>query len=440
MLLVWYGVYMKIKSGRQALNRLMFIIQADLEYLINLLVNGAFLATLTTYLGMSDSTTGIISAFASLGCLFQLFSVFFKKVSVKRFVLILSIMNQFSFIMLYLIPLGGKSSLGSSVFVVFILMALLIYNIAHPKKIDWFMSMVEEEKRGIFTANKEIISLLTGVIFNFTFGAIIDYFKEKGEMKTAFVLGAVALLLLSVLHTFTLIFTQDKKKVESLPEKYNKSINFLSFLKNKKVLKISLVTLFWYVSYYSTVSFYGTYQIKELGFSLKFISVITIISYIARILVSKFWGVYADKNSFSKMMCRCFVVTAVGHFVMIFTLPSNGKILYTFYLVCTAIGQGGIGSGLINLCYDYIPNRNCSDALAFSQAIGGTAGFLITFLISPLVEYIQKNGNSFLGISVYAQQVISIIALLIEILAIVYIIYVVNPMPRNIVEFNKKER
>ena len=67
-------------------SRIMYIIQADLEYLINILVTGAFLASLTSELGMSDSLTGIISSFASLGCLFQMISVVFRKGSVKKVV------------------------------------------------------------------------------------------------------------------------------------------------------------------------------------------------------------------------------------------------------------------------------------------------------------------------------------------------------------------
>jgi len=51
-------------------------------------------------------------------------------------------------------------------------------------------------------------------------------------------------------------------------------------------------------------------------------------------------------------------------------------------------------------------------------------------LISPLVEHIQNNSNHFLGILVYAQQVISLIAFVVEIFAIIYIVFVVLPMPR----------
>lgn len=421
---------MKFKEEPHAISRLMYIIEADLEYLISLLITGAFLATLTSELGMSDGLTGIISAFVSLGCLFQVLSIFFHKANVKRFVMLLSIANQLLFVMLYIIPIGGKSSFKTALFVACIFMAFFIYNIAHPKKIDWFMSMVPEERRGVFTANKEIISLASGVVFNFVMGALIDYYRDRGEIKTSLLLGAITIFSLCILHTITMALTEGKDNSKLPSSQKSKATNIFYLFKNKTVLKVSTVTLFYYVSYYSTFSFYGSYQIKELGFSLKFISVITIISLIARILVSKFWGSYADRNSFAKMLCWCFTITAIGHFAMVFTVPSNGKLLFPFYLTCTAIGMGGIGSAQINICYDYVPFAKRADSLAFSQAIGGGAGFFTTFLISPLVEHIQKNGNSFLGIPVYAQQVISLIALVIEIVAIVYIAFVVVPMPK----------
>jgi hypothetical protein len=41
-------------------------------------------------------------------------------------------------------------------------------------------------------------------------------------------------------------------------------------------------------------------------------------------------------------------------------------------------------------------------------------------MVSPLVEYIQANGNMFLGISVYAQQVVSVIAATLLIVLFIY--------------------
>lgn len=406
----------------------MYIIQADLEHLINLLVTGAFLATLTTQLGMSDSLTGIISSFSSLGCLFQMISVIFRKGSVKKFVVFLSLSNQVLFIILYLIPLGSAPYL-KYLFIACLFFALFIYNIAHPKKIDWLMSMVDQSKRGVFTANKEIISLVTGIVFNLVMGAVMDYFKLRGETKIALILGAVTLFCLSILHVTTLFLTIDKRPSENEQTKFSLKEN-LSFFKEKKTLKLVVIFIFYYVTNYSTHSFYGTYQIKELGFSLTTVSVITIVASIVRILVSRFWGSYADKNSFAKMLCMCLGVTVIAHLFAAFATPSNGLIMFSLYTVFYYIGQGGIGSGLINICFDYMPYSKRADFMAFAQALAGLSGFLTTLAISPLVTYIQNSGNKFLGISVYAQQITSIIAVLLGVTSVVYIIYVILPMKR----------
>lgn len=406
----------------------MYIIQADLEHLINLLVTGAFLATLTTQLGMSDSLTGIISSFSSLGCLFQMISVIFRKGSVKKFVVFLSLSNQVLFIILYLIPLGSAPYL-KYLFIACLFFALFIYNVAHPKKIDWLMSMVDQSKRGVFTANKEIISLVTGIVFNLVMGAVMDYFKLRGETKIALILGAVTLFCLSILHVTTLFLTIDKRPSENEQTKFSLKEN-LSFFKEKKTLKLVVIFIFYYVTNYSTHSFYGTYQIKELGFSLTTVSVITIVASIVRILVSRFWGSYADKNSFAKMLCMCLGVTVIAHLFAAFATPSNGLIMFSLYTVFYYIGQGGIGSGLINICFDYMPYSKRADFMAFAQALAGLSGFLTTLAISPLVTYIQNSGNKFLGISVYAQQITSIIAVLLGVASVVYIIYVILPMKR----------
>ena len=406
----------------------MYIIQADLEYLITLLVSGAFLATLTTQLGMSDGLTGIISAFTSLGCLFQMVSIIFRRGSVKKFVIWISLINQVLFIILYLIPLGSAPYL-KYLFIACLFFALFIYNVAHPKKIDWLMSMVDENKRGVFTANKEIISLITGIFFNMIMGAVMDYFKLKGQIKIALIIGAITLFVLSVLHTATLIFAADKKTSEIEKTKVSFKEN-ISFYKEKSTLKLAFVFILWYISNYSTCSFYGTYQIKELGFSLTTVSIIAIVSSMVRISVSRFWGSYADKNSFAKMLCICLGFTVVAHLFAALSTPSNGIVMFSLYSIFFYIGQGGIVSGLLNICFDYMPFHRRADFMAFSQALAGLSGFLTTLAISPLVTYIQNKGNVFLGINVYAQQITSIIAVLFGVISVIYIIFVILPMKR----------
>ena len=148
--------------------QLMYLFEAALEYLISILVTGSFLATLTKELGFSDSLTGILSSVISLGCLFQMLSVFIRRKQVKGFVILMSVANQLLFMLLYVIPVFPVSSKTKTVlFVISIFSAYLIYNFAHPKKINWLMSLVDDHHRGRFTANKEILSLLAGMTFSY---------------------------------------------------------------------------------------------------------------------------------------------------------------------------------------------------------------------------------------------------------------------------------
>ena len=57
-------------------SRLMYILEAAFEYFISLLVTGTYLAKITSSLGISDSLTGILTAFVSLGCGFQIIALF----------------------------------------------------------------------------------------------------------------------------------------------------------------------------------------------------------------------------------------------------------------------------------------------------------------------------------------------------------------------------
>ncbi len=400
-------------------SRLMYIIEACLEYLISILVAGSFLATLTKELGFSDSLTAILSSIISLGCMFQLISLSIRKTRVKRFVIVLSILNQLLFMLLYVTPLFSfdkKFKIG--IFIVLIVVAYLLYNIAHPKKINWLMSLVEDRQRGRFTANKEIVSLIVGIVFSFLMGGIIDHFTQSNRTRTAFIISAAVIFILMLLHSITMILTVEKEA--PLAEKKNVFSSLKDIVKNKNILHVAVLFVLYYISAYSSTPFYGTYQINELGFSLKLVSAIAMIGSVSRILVSRFWGVYADKTSFAKMMEKCLIFLASSQVAIIFATPKTGVVMLILYHLLHGIALGGINSALINMVFDYAPAEKRSDSLALTQTLAGITGFVTTLAVSPLVSFIQKNNNMVFGLNVYAQQLITAIALLFTLTMIIY--------------------
>lgn len=404
-------------------SRLLYIFEAALEYFISILVAGSYLATLTKELGFSDSLTGILSSVISLGCLFQLLSLSLRRKKVKTFVLVFSIINQLLFMLLYVIPLTnfGKQ-IKIVLFIVLIFSAYLIYNFVHPKKTNWFMSLVDDKHRGSFTANKEIVSLISGMVFTFGMGTVIDYFSETGRIRLAFAFSAIVILILMVLHSLTMIFTVEKEMPQSPKKNFGQTLNEL--IKNKNVIKVTIIFILYHISTSTSTPFYGTYQIGELGLNLKFVSAIAMCGSVSRIFVSKFWGKYADKRTFTAMIEKCFIFLGIAQICVIFATPATGKFMFILYYILHGIALGGINSALTNLIFDYVPLEKRADSLAVTQATAGLIGFLTTVCVSPLVSYIQNNNNSILGLPIYAQQFVSIIALAFTVLVIVYIRHV----------------
>ena len=131
-------------------------------------------------------------------------------------------------------------------FVVFFSAYIIHYAINSPK-INWFMSLVDDKKRGRFTANKEIVSLAGGMIFSYLMGSIMDYFKYQNNIKMAFVVGATTILTFTVLHTLTLILSKEKPVEEDFkPLPLKKTFKNLILTSFSQYTTICFVSLFLY--------------------------------------------------------------------------------------------------------------------------------------------------------------------------------------------------
>lgn len=381
----------------------MYILEAGLEYLISILVAGAYLAKMTAAIGLSDGVTGILSSVISLGHLFQLGSILIRPRRAKGFVVALSVINQLLFMSLYLIPgISIPSGIKTIVFVGIILAAYILYNLAHPKKINWLMSMVDDKIRGRFTSVKEMISLIMGIVFTMVMGKVIDYYEAAGKMQTAFIICAITIFLITVLHTLTMLFSAEKET--EAPKKSGNAV--FAILKDKNILKIAVIFALYYAGNSCCTPFYATYQTKELGFSMFFISLLGFLGSGVRIAFSFFWGNFADKRGFSVMLRICMAMLGIAYGINVFTVPKNGAVMFILYSIFHAIAMAGTNSALINLVYDYVDVERRADAIAVTQAVSGVVGFLVTLAASPLVSLIQKT-DRFLGLPMYAQQVVS---------------------------------
>ena len=182
-------------------------------------------------------------------------------------------------------------------------------------------------------------------------------------------------------------------------------------LKNRRLRSVALLYMMYFFIANASTPFFGTYQLNELGFSLKLISGFGILASVARIIVSPWWGKYADKVSFAAMLEKSYLALGAAFLFAALANPSNGKVMFALYYVFNGIAGGGVNSGMFNLVFDCAKPEERADALAVCQSMSGLSGFLITLGFSTVVTAMQQNGNQLFGMTVYAQQVLSVVSL-----------------------------
>ena len=115
------------------------------------------------------------------------------------------------------------------------------------------------------------------------------------------------------------------------------------------------------------------------------------------------------------------LICGISFGVNIFTIRENGHIMYMVYTILHAVATAGINSALMNIILDVVPHELRSDALAIKNTAYGFAGFFTTLAVSPFVAFVQSKGNTLLGITVYAQQILSLATFVMMICLSIYI-------------------
>ncbi|MBE7052361.1 MAG: MFS transporter [Ruminococcaceae bacterium] len=421
-----------IRIDRNTKNQLSYIAEAAFEYFIAILTSGVFLASILGNIGVPDSVTGIISTLTSLGFSAQLVAVLFirPRGSVKKLVTTMNVVNQLMFAVLYIIPyISVPRTVKIAVFVVMLLGGNLISNAASPFKFTWLMSYVFDRDRGKFTANKEIVSLIGGMGFSYVMGAVIDHYKALGKAETAFIISGITLFVLTIIHLVSLLCVKDdedaKTVVDKPFEKHSIGYVFGCTVLDKSFRKIILLDIIWHIGNGISVSFFGTYQINELGFTLSYVAILSAFQSLVRVAFSRFFGKIADRTSWARMLMIAISVGAVGFLVNTFTAPSNGKWMFVVYGAFNAAYLAGANSGMSNIVFDYVTKENRSYALGVKAALGGIAGFLASLLGAWVVSFVQSHGNSVFGVTVYAQQILSFVSFVVFVGVVVYIKFVV---------------
>lgn len=409
------------------ISRKAYIAQCTFEYFVSILVTDAFLAKLLSSMGISDAYVGIFSSFITFAFLFQLAALLLvrKIKNVKKSAIMFSTASPLLFMLLYLVPFMPVGVHTKTLLVAVFLLGAYFFNYIITSVIfKWCNSYVDPEKRASYSAGKEMVSLVSGMLFTLIVGMVMDRYEALGNLEGSFLFISIAVLILSICNFISLMLVKntDVRQTDDAPPL--KTV-FKKVLLNKNYRSIIMLTILWNVAVYTTVGFLGIYKTKDLLYSVGTVQIINIAANIFRCVVSKPFGKFSDKYSYARGIELAMCIAAAAFLINSFTAPST-RILIVVYTILYNVSIAGTNQNLINITYSYVESEYFVQATAIKNSIGGICGFLASLLAGKLVSYIQKSGNMIFGLHVYAQQILSLCSFILIAAAILYIHFLIS--------------
>lgn len=402
-------------------SRASYMAQCTVEYFVALLVADAFLAKVLTSIGISDALIGIISSFTTLAFVIQLLSIFLVrlKVSTKKLVMTFDTMSIFFFMSLYFIPFLPVGKTEKTILVMLAIMLAyagkyLIYSICFK----WANDFVEPTKRGIYSARKEIISLVTGIIFTMTMGYIIDHYESIGNLNGGFLFIATTILILNIANFVCLLLIKKEEEQEDHSITLKEAAK--NTLGNKNFRNVVILTVLYDVTRYVTAGFLGVFKTNSLLMSVFLVQVVNMIGNFSRVLVSVPMGKYSDRTSFAKGFRVALCIMALGYLVLGFTTNKTWWLIIV-YSILTNCSVAGTNANSFNITYSYVEPKYISQAMAIKNCIGGICGFGASIVGGRILQAVQNNGNKVLGIPMYGQQLLALISCVLCVITIIFL-------------------
>lgn len=407
--------------------RVAYVWYATLAYLIELLTEDAFLSKLLLCLGVSESRVGVISSLISLAFLTQVFSLplLRRKLSYKRVSLVFTAIGLCSFVPVFLLPIVSAARIAvQTAAIVLVLLAHASRKFVSGVHQRWTNDFVDPHKRGSFSALKESVSLVVGIVFSLAIGFVFDAFEAKGQTDTAFTVFALAIFA-SALGAFLCLMKIPEGDFTGASGHPAGEV-FKNTLGDAAFRRVLLLTVLWEMGRYFTLGFTGTFKTETLGMTMLTVQIINTVSCVFRLIFTPLLGRYADKHSFSQGIGLGLIIALTSFACLIFTTPETwllAAVHTVLYQVCLA----GVNQNFMNIAYSYVHKNYLTEALAIRASLGGLAGFLASAAAGKIFDLVAAD-EGFLG-SLAPQQVLAAVSCLLLLGALAYEYFAVRPMP-----------
>lgn len=413
-------------------SRTAYTAQCAFEYFATLLVSDAYIAKLLLEAGIDVATVGIISTLNQLSCVPSLLSIPLAKYgkNAKGTLLMTRTVSMLMFMLLYFVPFFSVPRAFRTALVMILMCGGHFFvQVSSPAYSRWSFSFIEPGKRARFSALKEMISLLSGILFTYCVGIVFDRYEMAGNLRGVFLLIAGTIFALNVLSFVCLsLMNRERDELSAVDRNMDILKNIKDTLRNRSFIHIVILTTLFSFGQYLTSGFLGTYKTVELAYSVGTVQIINVFACLARFAISMPFGIYSDRHSYAKGYTLAMLFAVLAFIASMLTTPGM-RWLMIVHTVLYYISMAGTVQNTVNMCFGCVQPENLVAAMAIRSAVAGVCAFIASMVGSRIMTLVQRNGNALFGIPVYGQQVLSALSVAIILAAVVFSQRVIQKKP-----------
>lgn len=368
-----------------------FIEEGAVAAVIYSIATGNFLVGYLSYLGASVSFCALVAMIPNFGCVLQFFSPFlFERMHNRKLAIwILCLIYRLPLGMMMLLPafLPDPGTVRILTVVLYTV-SFLSAGMVTPGLQHMSLGLAPEGAKGRFFALKDIVCSCVNSGVTLLLGWQLDHFNAKGEFYTGFFIIGIVCLLLAVLDAVLLALVRENP------------VEFVSRLHVSDLLIPVKDQKFRPVFFYSVLAglfsglaspFLSVYEVRILGLSHTFITGVGVVSGIAAMAGSWFWGRYADRNTWNRVvwMTALFNLScALGwSFVGKASAPFAAPVLMVLAAACT----GGSAIAFSNLEFVSTPPSGKTAYIGITAATTSLASTFSSAAATRIQSFLETS-------------------------------------------------
>ncbi len=416
-------------------------------------VGGTFLAAALSYLKLSDGMIGMVMSVTTLSTVFNLLIMnYVQQLGKRKLFVCFLILQKIWLSFMYFIPLfHWRTGTKAFWFILFLTVGQICTQISTPAINDWIGDLVPPETRGEYFARKDAVAVFVVIVSMFLMGFVFDHFYENDHYYSYPVIG-IAIFLLVIINLAGFLSMKEPRGYLCDPEGHemhgallrrHKNTNgstasgqhvffdCMAALKNREFRAVLFMTCMWNMAFYIAQPFNNSYQIKELGLSFTYIMTVSLGANMIRVLLTPFIGRKADRIGMANMLILILILYTAGYFFMMLAVPGAGRIMYILSVILSSISWCFINTGLLCIQFEFLDRKLRMLQFALLMAVSGVVGFLVSAAGGRLVDFLQKHPPVLFGRSLYAQQVMNFLGILMTAAVILYLYVKIRKMEES---------